>query len=249
MYNPPDAHITARKLLKILQIKDGEFGDRMLITGEKTRVEHARDMLESPVKIFEGFGQIAFRGKFEGKIISVGTSGKYAPEAAICVEKYLAAGVGTLIRVGSAGACGKEVKVGDLVIATGAVIDEGTSGAYAPEGYPAVCHPAITMALVDSCRKLKLRYHLGLVWTTDHMLLETDEFRKSLADLEVKAVDMATSPLLVLSSIYAARAGGIFAISDNLETGELGFMKPAYADAEKNALKVAFAALASLGDA
>jgi len=61
--------------------------------------------------------------------------------------------------------------------------------------------------------------------------------------LKVKAVDMVSSSLLTVAQLYEVRAGAILAVSDNLITGEMGFMDPKYYEAETAMIEVALKAV------
>ena len=68
---------------------------------------------------------------------------------AIAVEELGELGVHTFIRVGTCGAAQTGIRVGDLVIATGAVRSEGTPDAYVPREFPAMASHDVVAALAD----------------------------------------------------------------------------------------------------
>ena len=49
---------------------------------------------------------------------------------------------------------------------------------------------------------------------------------------------MVSSTLLTLAQVYNVKAGSILAVSDNVVTGEMGFMNPLYYMAESNVIKI-----------
>jgi uridine phosphorylase len=97
----------------------------------------------------------------------VSSTGIGSPSAAIAVEELARVGTETCIRVGSCGGIQPEMALGDLVITTGAVREEGTTSEYVREDYPAVVDDRVVAALVTAAERLGHVYHLGLTVTTD----------------------------------------------------------------------------------
>ena len=61
--------------------------------------------------------------------------------------------------------------------------------------------------------------------------------------MAVMVVDMVSSTLLTICQTYKIKAGSILAVSDNVVTGEMGFMNPLYYMAESNLIKIALEAV------
>jgi purine-nucleoside phosphorylase len=98
-------------------------------------------------------------------------------------------------------------------------------------------------ALKKACDRLKVSYKVGPVWTTDALLRETREVVESFRSKGAVAVDMVTSSLLTIAQLKKVAAGSILAVSDNVITGEMGFINPKYYDAESNIVKVSLEAV------
>ena len=86
-------------------------------------------------------------GSLDGKRVTVGNGGRYAPDTAITTEILCGAGAQSLIRVGSCGSLQEHVKIGDLVIVTGALRGDGTSRYYVAENFSTVADAGIVAAL------------------------------------------------------------------------------------------------------
>ena len=71
------------------------------------------------------------------------------------MEELIKIGADTFIRIGTAGSLQKQVGLGDVVISTASVREEGTTRQYVPLSYPAVADFEVTSALVEASRKLK----------------------------------------------------------------------------------------------
>src|SRR5690606_33799251 len=75
------------------------------------------------------------------------------------------AGAKTVIRVGTTGSIADELHAGHLVINSGAVRFDGTSGDYVWPEYPAFADYEVTLALVQACEELELPYAVGVAAT------------------------------------------------------------------------------------
>ena len=110
-------------------------------------------MLDQPQKNFTFLDYEMHTGTLDGKRVTVGNGGRYAPDTAITTEILCGAGVESLIRFGSCGSLQEHVKIGDLVIVTGALRGEGTSPYYVPKNFSTVAHPRISRRTEAGGRK------------------------------------------------------------------------------------------------
>ena len=94
-------------------------------------------------------------GALDGKRVSIGNGGRYAPDTAITTEILCGAGAEALIRVGSCGSLQDHIKIGDLVIVTGALRGDGTSRYYVAENFSTVADGEYRRALKASGGRFK----------------------------------------------------------------------------------------------
>ena len=80
-------------------------------------------------------------GTYKGRRILAISTGMGGPSTAICVEELADLGVKDMIRIGSCGALQKDLELGQLVICSRAVCDDGTSQSYL--GYLNYSHPEL----------------------------------------------------------------------------------------------------------
>ena len=80
-------------------------------------------------------------GSYKGRRILAISTGMGGPSTAICVEELADLGVKDMIRIGSCGALQKDLELGQLVICSRAVCDDGTSQSYL--GYLNYSHPEL----------------------------------------------------------------------------------------------------------
>jgi uridine phosphorylase len=139
-----------------------------------------------------------------------------APHAVMGMEKIIALGAKRIWSVGWCGSLQPDLRIGDLVIPTGAVCEEGTSSHY-PIGDKTPSPDVELCSRIDSrlsqggraCTK-------GTVWTTDAPFRETPSKIRSYQERGVLAVDMEMSALMTLAIYRSVRFAGLLVVSDEL---------------------------------
>jgi uridine phosphorylase len=241
-----EPHFTPQKMLALLGLKPDSLGPYALIPGPKERSQMLLGLLENLEKNFTFLDYEMHTGMMNGKRVTVGNGGRYAPDTAMTTEILCAAGVHSLIRIGSCGALQDHVKIGDLVIVTRAIRGEGTTSYYVPKSFSTISHPAIVSALQRAAEALQVRYHLGSIFTTDALFQETPELIQELHQQQISSIDMITSTFLTIAQLRQKKAGAILAVSDHCLHGQFGFRDPAFLAAEEKMVAVARAALSHL---
>ena len=199
--------------------------------------------LKNPKKSFSFLDYEMHTGTHNGKRVTVGNGGRYAADTAISTELLCAGGVQSLVRIGSCGSLNKKVKIGDLVVVTGAVRGEGTTPYYVPRNFSTVADPGIVRALVKAAKNLRVTVHLGWVYTTDALFRETPELLDQLNQQGISAIDMVTSAFLTVAQVCNKKAGAILAVSDECLYGKFGFRHPRFLATENKMIEVAVNAL------
>ena len=238
-----EPHFTPQRMLSMLGLKADSLGPLALIPGPKERSELLLKLLHHPQKSFTFLDYEMHTGMLDGKRVSVGNGGRYAPDTAITTEILCGAGAEALIRVGSCGSLQDNVKIGDLVIVTGALRGDGTSRYYVAENFSTIAHGDIISALKQAAEDLKVRYHLGWIFTTDALFQETPELIQQLNEQNISSIDMVTSTFLTIAQVRGKKAGAVLAVSDECLHGKFGFRDPAFFAAEQNTIEVARQAL------
>jgi uridine phosphorylase len=172
-------------------------------------------------------------GSYEEIPISVTSTGIGSPSAAIAVEELARVGADTFIRVGSCGAIQEGMDVGDLVITTGAVRQEGTSDEYVREDYPASADHEVVCALIAAAERLGYDYHTGITMSADSFYAGqgrpgfegfeaagSDGLVEALREANVANIEMEASAILTIANVYGLRAGAVCSVYANRITGE-----------------------------
>ena len=72
------------------------------------------------------------------------------PAASVCFTELFQGGVQTIIRAGTCGALVESIEDGQLILATGAIREDGTSHSLVPLAYPAIADRHVVQALEES---------------------------------------------------------------------------------------------------
>lgn len=238
-----EPHFTPQRMLNMLNLKADSLGPYALVPGPKERSETMLKMMQGAQKSFTFLDYEMHTGMLDGKRVSIGNGGRYAPDTAITTEILCGAGAQSLIRVGSCGSLQDHVKIGDLVIVTGALRGDGTSRYYVAENFSTVADGGIVNALKQAAEALNVRYHLGWIFTTDALFQETPQLIQQLNEQNVSSIDMVTSTFLTVAQVRGKKAGAVLAVSDECLYGKFGFRDPAFFEAEQKTIEVARKAL------
>ncbi len=210
-----------------------DIASTVLLPGNPERVEKIADFWDESEQQGHHREYRTVTGTHEGTPISVTSTGIGSPSAAIAAEELARIGADTFVRVGSCGAIQKGMEVGDLVITTGAVRQEGTSDEYVREDYPASADHEVISALVAAAERLGYDYHTGITMSSDSFYagqgrpgfedFEAAGSDRLVADLRaanVKNIEMEASAILTLANVYGLRAGAVCSVYANRVTGE-----------------------------
>ncbi|MBR5140187.1 MAG: uridine phosphorylase [Clostridia bacterium] len=214
-------------------VSAGEIGRYCLIPGDPGRCEKIASFLDDPVHVGTNREYNIWNGKLLGETVTVCSTGIGGPSTAIAVEELFMAGADTFIRIGTCGGISLDVKSGDIVIANGAVRQDGTSHEYAPPEFPAVPDTEVLFDLVSAAKASGLDYHTGVVQSKDSFYGQHSPKRMPIAAallekweawkrLGVLASEMEASTLFTVCSSLGARSGALFMSVWNQERYDAG---------------------------
>ena len=208
-----------------LMVGEGDVAPYVLLPGDPERVPRIAERWDEAVEVARHREYVTYTGVYGGAPVSATSTGIGGPSAAIAVEELASVGATTLIRVGSTGSIQEEVRLGDLIIAAAAVRLDGTSRQYVMPEYPAVASYEVVMALVEAAESLGVRYHVGLIASTDSFYTGQgrpgfsgywqswmDSIIPDLRRARVLSFDMETATILTLAQLFGLRAGSVCAV-------------------------------------
>lgn len=210
----------------VMGVKKGDVAEMVLLAGNPARVELMREQLQNPKRTSSERGYIAYTGTYKDTEITVACSGMGGPSISMVLEELADSGGTTFIRVGSCASIQEEINIGDALVVTGAVRDEGTSNFYAPPIYPAIASHKVVAALCDSADASGLFYHLGPIRTTDSFYEgeRNTEIINLWRQKNILAFEQETSTLFVVCAVRECRSGAILVPGANLVQGRTTFM-------------------------
>ena len=206
-----------------------DFGRTVLMPGDPLRAKFiAENFLDGATLVNNVRGIQGYTGTYKGTRISVMASGMGMPSMGIySYELFNFFEVENIMRIGSAGALSREVKLRDIVMGMGACTNSnyasnfGLPGTFAP-----ICSYKMLKTCADTAEELGLEYRVGNLFSTDVFYNDGERIEGgALPDcvwnkMGVLAVEMEAAALYM----NAARAGkcalAICTISDQLVTGE-----------------------------
>ncbi len=235
----------------ITGLRVGEVGENVFVCGDPGRVERITRGWSELREVCRVREYTIAVGEHGGVRLAAASTGIGAPSTAILIEELAKVGARNLIRVGNSGGLDPELALGDLVITTGSVRDDGTSRSYVAPEYPAVASYEVVGALVEAARARGATFSTGLTWSIDafyarNAVLGSDgeilpmtfadylppglaENIERMRAARVANVEMESGVLLTLAGLYGLRAGCICVVSDRAP-----WPGPAELDIDKN---------------
>jgi purine-nucleoside phosphorylase len=141
-----------------------------------------------------------------------------APRATAVMEEMIVCGVEKFIVLGLCGSLSTNLDVGDIVVASKALIDEGTSNHYIPNKSFSYPDEGLYRLILDVLDELNIGYSCGGIWSTDAPYRETREKVLRYREMGVICVDMETSALFTLGEYRGVKVASIHIVSDDLST-------------------------------
>lgn len=203
-----------------IQVEEGKVGKYVILPGDRGRVKRIAKYLENPEVVGDNREYFTMTGTIAGEKVSVMSTGMGAPCVSIGVEELKTLGVETYIRIGTTGALQKGIKLGDSIIPTAAIRDDGTMDFYLPKPFPAVGNFEVLYSLKQAAEIVGNPYHMGVVHSTDAYYARYFDKQKAayLFELYQKAntlaVEMEVSSLYLLGAVHGLRTGAILTIRE-----------------------------------
>lgn len=142
-----------------------------------------------------------------------------APMAVMALEKLIALGARKVIVCGWCGSLNCEVAIGDILLPTWGVSEEGTSAQYPVKGQ-VTSNPALRRYLLDHLQQNNLGGREGPIWTTDAPYRETREKVCGYAAKSILGVDMEFTALATVAAFRGIELAAVFLVSDALWQAE-----------------------------
>jgi AMP nucleosidase len=217
-----------------------ETGNRIYTNERKRKI--ALDMLErytgSPASAFQKqiiltnfnyyigrFEELCKGKRFTGSAMTVCHSASEgvsivnfsigSPTAALIIELLATVDPKAVLLLGMCGGLHRSLKVGDFILPTAAIRDEGASKHFMPPQVPALptfkVQKFVSQILVEN----GYDYRTGVVHTTDYRFWEFDErFKNQIYEERALAIEMETATLFITGFVSKVPIGALLLVSD-----------------------------------
>jgi DeoD family purine-nucleoside phosphorylase len=205
-----------------LRAEPGDYADACLLPGDPLRARYiAETYLDGAKEVNSERGLLGYTGEYEGKPVSVQSTGMGCPTAAIVMEELVQLGVKRYLRVGTCGGLQTDLSLGDLIIALSAVPADGTARHYV--GGEPHCPTAdweLIHGAFHAAKELGQAIRLGPIASSD-TFYDPDEGRhERWSSRGVLAVEMEAAVLFTIGALRGVQAGCLLTVSDIVVGGE-----------------------------
>jgi len=201
-----------------VRAEPGDFAESVLLPGDPRRATYiAENFFEAAKLVTEERGMLGYTGTYKGEPVSVQATGMGCPSAAIVTEELIELGARNLVRVGTCGGYHRDLRLGDLIIATAATPQDGTVSSitrglpYAPAAHFDIVHAAHHAA--ESAGR---RTFVGPIVSSDLFYDPQEDPATLWSKLGVLAVEMEAAAIFTLSAMRGVRAGCLLTVSDTI---------------------------------
>ena len=198
--------------------EENDIAKVVLMPGDPLRAKYvAEHYLENPVCFNTVRNMLGYTGTYKGKKISAMGHGV----GIYSYELYNFFGVESIIRIGSAGGIGDDVKVRDVVIAMGASTNSHFADQYQfPGQLCATADYGMLRDAVAAAERLGVRADVGQVFTADQFYNANSQAAETYRKFGILAVEMEAAGLYWTAQYLGKKALAILTISDHIFTGE-----------------------------
>ena len=203
----------------------GQIAKTVIMPGDPRRSKFITDtFLESPVLVNDVRGVQGYTGTYQGKPVTVMASGMGMPSIGIySYELYKEYDVENIIRVGSAGSYIPELKIFDVVLATGAWSE--SSFALTQSGDTMAVQPAsepLNEIIRKSAAQQGIKLYEGIVHSSDVFYRESSDYLKEVVDVNhCCCVEMESFALFHNARVLGKNAACLLTISDSFVAPEI----------------------------
>ena len=207
-----------------------------LLPGDPARLDRIRPFLSDAEELAYNREYRSLVGTYQGVRVLAVSTGIGGASAGIAVEELCRLGVENMIRIGSCGALQPEVGIGDLILVSGAVRDDGASKTYLDPIFPAVPNSDLLFACVRAAKARNYSIHVGIARSHDSFYTDReDEIDAYWSKRGVLGCDMETAALYTIGHLRGVRTMSLLNNVVAYQADTLGAIG-SYADGETAAM-------------
>ena len=181
-----------------------------LLPGDPARLDRIKAFLTDARELAYNREFRSLVGSYNGIRVLAVSTGIGGASAGIAVEELKNLGIQNMIRIGSCGALQPRVKIGDLILVSGAVRDDGASKTYIDAIFPAVPDSGLLFACVTAATERGYRFHTGIARSHDSFYTDREaEIDAYWSQRGVLGADMETAALYTIGHLRGIRTMSI----------------------------------------
>lgn len=210
--NPEKWKIAADILERYTGTAAGKFQKQVILTNFGYYLERFMHLCDDAEETRGSAMNAAHSAKLGVSIIdfSIGS-----PVAALIIEILATADPKAVLFLGICGGLHRSLQVGDFVLPTAAIRDEGASRHFMPPQVPALPTFKVQKFVSQIIVEKGHDYRTGVVHTTDYRFWEFDEaFKQQLYEERALAIDMETATLFSVGFASKVPIGALLLVSD-----------------------------------
>lgn len=201
-----------------LHAAPGDYAETCLLPGDPNRARRiAEEFLGDVVQVNAERGLLGYTGTYDGRRVSVQTTGMGGPSAAIVVEELIGLGVKRLLRVGKCGGLQPDMALGELVVALSAVPADGVSREYVgADAYAPTSSWRVVESAVRAAAELALPIRVGPIVSTNTFTTHDPdpERERRWAARGCLAVEMEAAAIFTIAAVRNVEAGCLLTVAD-----------------------------------
>ena len=187
------------------------------VIGKVVAHQQAKILIENP---WEDGPHPVYEISHQGQRLAVYQPGVGAALSAALLEEVIACGCRKFIACGGAGALQKDIAVGNLIVVSGAIRDEGVSYHYLPPSREVTSNILGVNVLVETLKKYGIPHQIGKTWTTDAPYRETSGKIVKRKKEGCLVVDMEAAGMMAVAQFRQVVYGQILYAGDDLSSVE-----------------------------
>lgn len=184
-----------------------------ILPGDPARVDRIEKFLTDVTHIAYNREIKSITGTYKGVKVMAVSTGMGGASTGIVVEELHNIGVTHMIRIGSGGALQRNMKLGELVLVSGAVRDDGASRSYVRESYPAIPDTRLLMDMVEAAEGMELPFQIGRARSHDSFYTDEEgEIDSYWSKKGILVADMETSALFTIGALRGVKTASVLNI-------------------------------------
>jgi len=232
-----------------LRAEPGDYADACLLQGDPLRAKYIAETFMQDVRQVNGErGMLGYTGTYNGKPVSVQSSGMGCPSAGIVIEELVQLGVQRILRVGTCGGLQPDLSIGDLIIALSAVpADTTATHLIGGEPHAPTADWELIHGAVNHAKELGKPVRVGPIVSSDVFYNPDSGQYQRWSDRGILAVEMEAAMLFTVGALRKIRTGCLLIVSDVVVEGE--FVRISDEDMRKAVDEMTELALATVTEA